>query len=91
MLDIKSETQFLNTCKMVVRDYTKIHNDSNEEFDVYVVWYCKTLQNFKALLSTSLPDKMYYECTYNGDAGELYFDAYKKCNHVIIGNSTTGK
>ena len=43
-----------------------------------MVWCCKTLQHNKALLSTTLPDGMYYECTYNGDKDELYFDAYKK-------------
>ena len=46
--------------------------------DVYIVWMCKTLQNSKALLSTPLPDGMYYEATYNGDKQELYLDAYKK-------------
>lgn len=34
--------------------------------DVFVVWYCKTLQNAKALLSTTVSDGMYYELTYNG-------------------------
>lgn len=38
----------------------------------------KTLQNNKALLSTTVPDGMYYEITYNGDKRECYFDAYKK-------------
>lgn len=46
--------------------------------EVYVVWFCKTLQNWKALVSTSLPDGMYYEVTYNGDKQETYLDAYKK-------------
>ena len=56
-----------------------IHKD-----DVFVVWYCKTLQNHKALLSTPLPDGMYYEVTYNGDKKELYFDAYKKEENKCI-------
>ena len=46
--------------------------------DVYVVWLSKTLQNGKALLSTTRPDGMYYEVTYNGDKNEFYVDAYKK-------------
>ena len=46
--------------------------------DVYVVWLSKTLQNGKAMLSTTRPDGMYYEVTYNGDKKELYVDAYKK-------------
>ena len=54
------------------------------EFEVYVVWYCKTLQNHKALLSTSLTDGMYYELTFNGDKRELYLDAYKKFENKCI-------
>ena len=50
--------------------------------DVFVVWYCKSLQNHKALLSTPVSDGMYYELTYNGDKNELYFDAYKKWENV---------
>ena len=52
--------------------------------DVYVVWFCKTLQNWKALLSTDLPDGMYFEVTYNGDKKEAYLDAYKKIRNVKI-------
>lgn len=52
--------------------------------DVYLVWYCKTLQNHKALLSTNISDGMYYELTYNGDKNELYLDAYKKWKNVKI-------
>ena len=56
----------------------------NESFEVFDVWYCKTLQNHKALLSTTLADGMYYELTYNGDKKELYFDAYKKFENRCI-------
>lgn len=55
-----------------------------EEDQVYVVWFSKVLQNWKALLSTTVPDVMYYELTYNGDKDELYIDAYKKWNNVQI-------
>ncbi len=46
--------------------------------DVYIVWWSKTLQNWKALVSTNVSDGMYYEVTYNGDKQETYIDAYKK-------------
>ena len=54
------------------------------EEDVFVVWFCKTLQNCKALLSTNVADGMYYEVTYNGDKNETYLDAYKKWENVCI-------
>lgn len=52
--------------------------------DVYIVWFCKTLQNWKALVSTTVSDGMYYEVTYNGDKQETYLDAYKKWQNVKI-------
>lgn len=46
--------------------------------DIYIVWFCKTLQNWKALCSTDIHDGMYYEVTYDGDKDAAYVDAYKK-------------
>lgn len=80
--------KFIDKCKNLVADYVNEHfdkSDNNDRFpacDVYVVWSCKTLQNNKALLSTPLPDGMYYEITFNGDKNEIYFDAYKKFQNI---------
>lgn len=52
--------------------------------DVYVVWFCKTLQNWKALVSTSLPDQKYYEVTYNGDKKETYVCVYLQVNNICF-------
>lgn len=50
--------------------------------NVFVVWSCKTLQNYKALLSTTVSgDGIYVEYTYNGDKQELYEDVYKKLSN----------
>ena len=79
--------EFIGICTGIVRDYTKEHLDKSDdkpEFEVFVVWSCKTLQNNKALLSTTLFDGMYYELTYNGDKKELYLDAYKKFENKCI-------
>lgn len=81
--------EMLNLCKKVVVDY---YNDNVEKTDnfkinienVYIVWFSKTLQNFKALVSTTVSDGMYYEVTYNGDKKELYLDAYKKWENKCI-------
>ena len=78
---------FIDKCKEIVRDYAKEHLDKSDnvpEFDVFVVWSCKALQNNKALLSTTLFDGMYYEITYNGDKNEMYFDAYKKFENRCV-------
>lgn len=56
----------------------KTDNFKLKEENVFIVWSCKTLQNNKALVSTTVSDGMYYELTYNGDKKELYLDAYKK-------------
>lgn len=52
--------------------------------DTYVVWFVKVLQHWKALVSTTLPDGMYYEVTHNGDKEELYLDAYHKLDNVVL-------
>lgn len=53
--------------------------------NVFVVWSCKTLQNYKALLSTTVSgDGIYAEYTYNGDKQELYEDVYKKLTNTCI-------
>ena len=78
-----TDVEFIGKVKQTVADYANEHVDKTDgvkitEKDVYIVWYCKTLQNWKALASTTLPDGMYYELTVNGDKGEMYLDAYKK-------------
>ena len=81
--------KFTELAKGLVVNYANAHTDPTDgvQIDsdqVYVVWLCKTLQNNKALLSTTLPDGMYYEVTYNGDKKEAYIDAYKKFENVCV-------
>lgn len=76
--------EFLKIAVEEVRRYTDEHLEDPQDFDIYVVWVCKTLQNNKALLSTTLLDGMYFEVTYNGDKKELYFDAYHKLENRCI-------
>lgn len=71
----------------IVAEYIKEHLDKSDPdpyFDVYIVWKCKTLQNWKYLISSTLHDGMYYEMTYNGDKNEWYLDAYKKFENRCI-------
>lgn len=85
-----SNNDMMNLCKKVVVDYFNSRVDKTDnmqltEDNVYIVWFSKTLQNFKALVSTAVSDGMYYEITYNGDKNELYLDAYKKWENKKIG------
>ena len=80
--------KFIELAKNEVVKYHNFHQDPViciDESHVFVVWSCKTLQNHKALLGVKKPDGgMYYEVTYNGDRGEMYFDAYKKEKNICI-------
>lgn len=77
--------------KQIVIDYYNEHveitdNKKLKESEVFIVWFSKTLQNWKALISTTISDGMYYEVTYNGDKKETYLDAYKKWENVCVKN-----
>lgn len=79
----------LKKAKQLVVNYYNSHVEITDDFEiteenVFIVWFCKTLQNWKALVSTTVSDGMYYEVTYNGDKQETYLDAYKKWENVRI-------
>lgn len=84
-----SNDAMLKRAKEVVVKYFNEHVEKTDnkkitEDDVFIVWFCKTLQNWKALVSTTISDGMYYEITHNGDKNETYLDAYKKWENVCI-------
>ena len=74
----------------IVKKYVEEHlgktnkNIKESDKEPFIVWKCKVLQNWKYLLSTRLPDGMYYEFTFNGDEQEWYLDAYKKLENRCI-------
>lgn len=51
---------------------------------VYVVFFTYTLGHWKALVSTTLPDGMYYEVTHNSIKHETYIDSYKKWENTVV-------
>ncbi len=72
----------------IVHNYIIDHLDKSDSevpnFEVFIVWKCKALQNWKWLLASTLPDGMYYELTFNGNKGEYYLDAYRKVENKVI-------
>ena len=78
---------FQSQAHRIVMDYASSHQDKSEPytpFEVYTVWFAKTLQNWKALISTTLPDGRYYEVTHDGDGQQTYLDVYVKLENVSI-------
>ena len=86
-----TDVKFIKICKEVVKNYANEHYLKNDNVhqkevflvDVFIVWYCKTLQNWKALVGIYGSDA-YFELTYNGDKKELYLDVYKKSENVCL-------
>lgn len=84
---------FVNLCKSKI---TNIFNDlvdksanasvSISNDDVYEVWCSKSGCCNYALLSTTVPDGMYYEVTYNNWTNNLITNSYKKNLNKCISN-----
>lgn len=80
---------FQRKAKQIVVDYfnskvDKTDNKTISEDNVYIVWFSKTLQNWKALVSTTVSDGLYYEITHNGDKNATYVDVYKKWENFVV-------
>ena len=50
----------------------------------FIVWYCKTLQNWKALLARIYERDKYFELAYNGDEKELYLDVWQEVRKYVL-------
>ncbi len=61
-------------------DYLAADGDLN---GMFVVWFCKTLQNWKAIV-VGLDFDEFIEVTHNGDKNETYVDIYRKEMNVCI-------
>lgn len=78
-------SRYLDRARALAAEHYGKHNGlivSADDF--YVVWFAKTLQNWKALVSTDITSGVYYELTHNGDKHETYIDYYTKLDNVAI-------
>lgn len=82
---ITGMNHFQNVCQKKLVEWYKKNRPGTEINlgDVFIVWSCKTLQNYKCLASTTISgDGIYAEYTYNGDKQELYEDVYGKLTNT---------
>ena len=78
--------QFQYECRTnLVESYKELMGVEITLDNTFIVWSCKTLQNFKCLASTNIDDdNVYVEYTFNGDRQEMYEDFYIKKNNRVI-------
>lgn len=83
-------TSFPDQAKQLVFDHIVKRlepTDTHVEFspnEVYVVSFVFVLGNWKAFVSTTLPDGMYYEVTRNSLKNETYICSYKQWENVTV-------
>ena len=79
----KPQEKAINLARTVLFNEFSYNANKITPEDMYIVWFCKTLQNWKALVS-GVHVKEYIEITYNGDRQEAYVDVYQKvCDEFI--------
>ena len=80
-----SQEEFISFSKRMIRNHYKEFYGACPVIidDIFVVWYCKTLQNHKALLGITGQYGEYFEATYDGDNNKVYLDVYKKDKNII--------
>lgn len=79
------EPNRIKTAKQVVADYFEEHTGPKVAVDdLYLVWFCKTLKNYKVMISTDVVNDIYFEVTFNGETNEIYLDVYTKQHNRAI-------
>lgn len=81
MVNVQKEA--LDITRGVLQDNCGYTSDVVAEDKMFVVWSCKTLQNWKAIVGGT-DIKELIEVTYNGDTKEAYVDVYDKKLNVAI-------
>lgn len=79
----KIEEKAVNAARAIL--FNEFGYNANELalMDMHVVWFSKTLQNWKALVS-GVHIKEYIEVTDNGDKKETYVDVYQKARNACL-------
>lgn len=71
------------------QEFSRLSGREIKEEECFIVWFSKTLQNWKALVGTNVITSSescgnYAEITHNGDKKETYVDVYAKVSNRAI-------
>lgn len=83
---IGEPTNYPEIAIQTLRKYltTKPSYVSREPFSIYVITFSKTLQNWKALMGTTLDDSMVFELTHDGAKRVTYLKAFHSIDDQLI-------
>lgn len=88
---ISDEETFRNVAKESIIKWWNSQKDLVDRYgvithsDIFVVWQCKAIENFKALLGVYMDgDEHYFEFTYHAAKERCYLDIYKKETQVVV-------
>lgn len=81
----------IDQAKCLVSTYYNSNHPDGEEYDIRpeqckVVWFSKTLQNWKAIMIDGTANNLLYEVSHNGDKHETYLDVYRKVANICYGD-----
>lgn len=72
--------------QLVIDYYRRVYQVDLTMDKVFIVWYSKTLKNWKALVGSYQNDNLYFEITHNGELNHTYVDVYDKVENYTIPN-----
>lgn len=82
-LSLSTET-LEHKARRLVFEEVRTWNIDLDFSNVKIVWFSKTLKNWKAMVAVFANDNYYCEVTYNGTDKETYIDIYRKVDNIRI-------
>lgn len=81
--------RYLLTAKTLVADNYNEHHDDSETppldiDDIYILVFAKALNNWKAVLASTVVRGLVWMVSFNGGKNEAYIEIYRKINNVKV-------
>jgi len=80
---IDREKQAIELAEKYIREQIEFANEK-KDYQMFVIWKCVILGNYKFLVKSTYPDVLYFEMTYNVESNEWYMDVYWKISNRVI-------